>query len=82
MTIDHGEPKKSRHFTLTDTAYSHLKDIAHEARLSLSETIERLIRTTSPWEGNAVLSDGAFSLVEDHAIPTAPIEDYEGYKVD
>ena len=32
MTIDHGEPKKSRHFTLTDTAYSHLKDIAHEAR--------------------------------------------------
>lgn len=81
MTIDHGEPKKSRHFTITDTAYNHLKDIAHEARLSLSETIERLIRTTSPWEGNAVLSDGAFSLVEDHSI-VSEIEDYEGFKAD
>jgi hypothetical protein len=79
MTIDHGELKKSRHFTITDTAYGHLKNIAHEARLSLSETVERLIRVTSVWEGNAVLSDGAFSLVEDQAVPSAPVEDYEGF---
>lgn len=79
MTVDHGEPKKSRHFTLTDTAYAHLKDIAHEARLSLSETVERLIRTTSPWEGNTVLCDGAFSLVEDHSI-VSEIEDHEGFR--
>ena len=67
MTIDHGESKNSRHFTLTDTAYNHLKDIAYEARLSLSETIERLVRTTSPWEGRVVLSDGAFPLVVDYS---------------
>ena len=79
MTVDHGEPKKSRHFTITDTAYTHLKDIAHEARLSLSETVERLIRTTSPWIGSTVLCDGAFSLVEDYSI-VSEIEDYEGFR--
>lgn len=67
MTIDHGEPKKSRHFTLTDTAYNHLKNIAHEARISMSETLERLVRSTPVWEGSFSLSDGAFALVEDHS---------------
>lgn len=82
MTIDHGEPKKSRHFTLTDTAYSHLKNIAHDARQSLSETVERLIRSTPTWEGSATLSDGAFSMIEDYSTSDITIEDYEGFKVD
>ena len=82
MTIDHGEPKKSRHFTLTDTAYNHLKNIAHDARQSLSETIERLVRSTPVWEGSATLSDGAFSLIEDYSSSSASIEDYESYTVD
>ena len=82
MTIDHGEPKKSRHFTLTDTAYNHLKNIAHDARQSLSETVERLVRSTPIWEGNATLSDSAFSLIEDYSSSSASIEDYEGYTVD
>jgi hypothetical protein len=82
MKIDHGEPKKSRHFTLTDTAYNHLKDIAHDARKSLSETLERLIRSTPIWEGSATLSDGAFSLIEDYSSPDSSSEDYEGYTVD
>jgi hypothetical protein len=81
MKIDHGEPKKSRHFTLTDSAYNHLKDIAHDARKSLSETLERLIRSTPIWEGSTTLSDGAFSLVEDHSSssPDTSIENYEGF---
>lgn len=79
MAPDYGEPKKSRHFTLTDTAYNHLKNIAHEARQSLSETIERLIRTTPVWEGNATLSDGAFAHIEDFSTSDVTIEDYEGF---
>lgn len=66
-TIDYGEAKKGRHLTLTDTAFTHLTNIAHEARLSLSETAERLIRSTPIWEGSATLSNGAFSLIEDYA---------------
>lgn len=80
MPSDYGEPKKSRHFTLTDTCYKHLGDIAHEARQSLSETVERLIRSTPIWEGTATLSDGAFSMVEDYAISNVTIEDYEGFR--
>lgn len=79
MTIDHGEPKKSRHFTLTDTAYSHLKNIAHDARQSLSETLERLVRSTPIWEGSATLSDGAFSLIEDYSLSSDTIETYESF---
>jgi predicted CopG family antitoxin len=80
MTIDHGEPKKSRHFTLTDTAYAHLKNIAHDARQSLSETVERLIRSTPTWEGSATLSDGAFSMIEDYSTSEITIEGYEGFR--
>lgn len=79
MTIDHGEPKKSRHFTLTDTAYCHLKNIAHDARQSLSETLERLVRSTPTWEGSATLSDGAFSLIEDYSLSAETIESYESF---
>ena len=64
----HAEPKKGRHVSLTDTAYSHLGNIAHEARLSASETLERLIRSTPIWEGSATIADGAFQLIEDYAI--------------
>ncbi len=67
-TKDYGETKKGRHLSLTDTAFNHLGNIAHEARLSNSETLERLIRSTPIWEGSATLSDGAFSLIEDYAV--------------
>lgn len=80
MASDYGEPKKSRHFTLTETCYTHLGNIAHEARQSLSETVERLIRSTPVWEGTATLSDGAFSMVEDYAISNVTVEDYEGFR--
>jgi hypothetical protein len=40
MTNSNKELKKGRHFSLTDTAYAHLGNIAHEARLSLSETFD------------------------------------------
>lgn len=77
MTIDHGEPKKSRHFTLTDTSYAHLRNIAHEARQSLSETLERLIRSTPIWEGSILLSDGAFPMIEDYSSSSS--EDHESF---
>lgn len=67
MTNSNKELKKGRHFSLTDTAYSHLGNIAHEARLSLSETLERLVRSTPIWEGSATLSNGAFDLIEDYS---------------
>ena len=62
------EPKKGRHLSITDEAYRHLSDISHEARLSHSETVERLIRSTPIWEGSATLSDGAFDLIEDYSV--------------
>jgi hypothetical protein len=64
----YGEQKKARHILLTDTAYRHVGDIAHEARLSTSETLERLIRSTPIWEGSATLANGAFDLIEDYSI--------------
>jgi hypothetical protein len=56
----HGEPKLKRHFTLTDTANAHLSAIAASAQLSRSEALERLIRGTAVWEGEALLSNGAW----------------------
>lgn len=67
MTNSNKELKKGRHFSLTDTAYEHLANIAHEARLSLSETLERLVRSTPIWEGSATLANGAFDLIEDYS---------------
>ena len=75
-TKDYGETKKGRHLSLTDTAFNHLGNIAHEARLSNSETLERLIRSTPIWEGSATLSDGAFSLIEDYAVLVDPSPDF------
>lgn len=62
----HGEPKKRRHITLTDTAFNHLGDIAHDARLSNSETLERLVRSTPVWEGSATLANNAWEECMDH----------------
>lgn len=62
----HGEHKKRRHVLLTDTAFSHLGNIAHEARLSNSETLERLIRSTPVWEGSSTLADNAWEECMDH----------------
>jgi hypothetical protein len=64
--IDHGEPKKRRNVCLTDTAFKHLGDIAHEGRLSNSEALERLIRSTPVWEGSATLADSAWEECMDH----------------
>jgi len=75
----HGELKKRRHVTLTDTAFSHLGEIAHEARKSNSETLERLIRSTPVWEGSATLADNAWEECFDHTQeqinPSAPFSD-------
>lgn len=62
----HGELKKRRHVVLTDTAFAHLGEIAHDARLSSSETLERLIRSTPIWEGSATLSNNAWEECMDH----------------
>jgi hypothetical protein len=35
--------------------------------LSLSETLERLVRSTPIWEGSATLANGAFDLIEDYS---------------
>lgn len=67
----HGEPKRRRHITLTDTAFSHLKEIAHEARLSNSETLERLVRSTPAWEGRTTLTDDAWQQCVDHALASS-----------
>ena len=69
----YGEPKKARHILLTNSAFNHLSSIAHEARLSNSEALERLIRSTPVWEGSATLATGAFSLVEDYSISSAEL---------
>jgi hypothetical protein len=63
--------KKKRHFTLSDQAYDHLSSIAADARLSRSEALERLIRSTPIWEGSTTLSDGAWKLCIDHASDSA-----------
>jgi hypothetical protein len=66
MANVHGEPKRRRNVCLTDTAFSHLGEIAHEARKSNSETLERLIRSTPIWEGSATLADNAWEECFDH----------------
>lgn len=70
----HGEPKKRRHITLTDTAFMHLGEIAHEARLSCSEVLERLIRSTPIWEGSASLSNSTWEECMDHSQSTIPTD--------
>lgn len=57
--------KKRRHFTLSDQAYSHLGFLAEGAKLSRSETLERLIRCQALLEGQYTLSDTAWPEVTD-----------------
>jgi len=47
----HGERKQKVHVTMTPTAMARLDEIAFNAQLSRSETLERLIRSTPPYEG-------------------------------
>ena len=51
----HGEHKRRRHVLLTETAWTPPGNIAHDARLSNSEALERLVRSTPAWEGSATL---------------------------
>lgn len=60
-----GKPR--RHFTLSEQAFAHLSAIAHSAQLSRSETLERIIRSTQSWEGEAMLSDPAWPFVRDYS---------------
>lgn len=68
----HGEPKLKRHFTITETANAHLSAIAAMAHLSRSEALERLIRSTAAWEGEMLLSNGAWEHCVDHTNPDNP----------
>ena len=61
--------KSRRHFTLTDSAYSYLSDMAKAASLSKSETVERIIRSTAYWEARAMLADEPWQYVTDHLAP-------------
>jgi hypothetical protein len=65
--------KQRRHFTLSDQAYDHLTTIAVEANLSRSEAVERLIRSTSSWEGGFTLSDEAWSCMRDYSVLSSPL---------
>lgn len=57
--------KQRRHFTLSDQAYEHLGGLAKGAKLSRSETLERLIRCQALLEGEYTLSDDAWPEVTD-----------------
>jgi len=59
--------KARRHFTLSEQAFAHLSNIATSAKLSRSETLERLIRSTQWWEGEAILADSAWPFATDHS---------------
>lgn len=45
------QPKRKIHFTLTPTALDRLRELATNAELSRSETLERLLRSTPAHEG-------------------------------
>jgi len=49
--------KQRKHFTLSETAFAHLSKIATAAKISRSETLERLIRSVPVWEGRVALSN-------------------------
>lgn len=75
--------KRKRHFTLSDQAYDHLTAIAGDARLSRSETVERLIRSSPVWEGSASLANGAWKLCVDYACDSIPpLVDDEAFTID
>lgn len=59
--------KRKRHFTISDQAHDHLAAMAGEARLSKSETLERLIRSVPVWEGSTSFANGAWKMCIDYA---------------
>jgi hypothetical protein len=65
--------KQRRHFTLSDQAYAHLSAIAGEARLSRSETVERILRSYSFYEAS-IISDAIWPDIIDHTA-TLPSSD-------
>ena len=69
---DYTNPKTKKHFTLTQDAFDHLASIAAEARLSRSETLERIIRGTPVWEGSTSFANGAWPLCIDYTAPELP----------
>lgn len=58
--------KQRKHFTLSEQAYAHLSEIAALTKLSRSESLERLIRSTALWEAEAVLPNEAWDFALDH----------------
>lgn len=57
--------KRSRHFTLSDQAYAHLSSIAGTAQLSRSEALERILRSSSPYEAD-IISDAIWPEIIDY----------------
>lgn len=57
--------KQRRHFTLSSDSFDHLSLIAEGAKLSRSETLERLIRSTAISEGSMLLSNTSWHMAYD-----------------
>jgi len=66
--------KRSRHFTLSDQAYAHLSLIAGNAQLSRSEALERLLRSSSPYEAD-VISDVIWPEIIDYTSSPSPFDE-------
>jgi hypothetical protein len=66
--------KIRKHFMLSEAASNHLSAIAARADLSRSEVLERLIRSTSQWEGESVFCDKAWKFCIDYCSPISPNE--------
>jgi hypothetical protein len=67
--------KQRKHFTLSETASSHLSEIALAAGLSRSEALERLIRSVPIWEGRVALSDITWPSCIDFSLPIVGAHD-------
>jgi hypothetical protein len=63
--------KQRRHFTLSSQVYDHLSNLATEAQLSRSETVERILRSTGI-EYGSIVSDDVWPEIIDHTIPLPP----------
>lgn len=55
----YSEPKRKVHLSLTNEACSRLSAISEVAGLSKSETLERLLRNTEPYEGLVLIQQSA-----------------------
>lgn len=61
--------KQRKHFTLSETAFAHLSKIATAAKISRSETLERLIRSVPAWEGRVALANDTWPACIDFSSP-------------